>query len=119
MAETPTYYKTQERDGTEVFHCIYCETQGLEHHSADPELFAQHMAQRHDGRMVSTPGGQKPEAPAVETEASPDETPAPPPADEVPEPAPPVPPAPPPEEADAFAEPAPPQAEPPLPDEGV
>jgi hypothetical protein len=102
MAETPTYYMTQERGGAEVFHCLVCESQQLEHHSADPELFAMHMAQRHDGRMVSTPGGQKPEEPAAEPEAPPEEMPAPPPG-----------------ETGAPFEPAPPPSEPAGPEEGV
>jgi hypothetical protein len=63
MAEDPTYYKTQEQGGAETFHCMVCESQGQEHHTHDPELFAQHMAQRHDGRMMATPGERKPEHP--------------------------------------------------------
>ena len=48
----PTYYVTKADDGTEIYHCCYCEQAGQEHHSTDRELFEQHQQQRHDGRMV-------------------------------------------------------------------
>jgi hypothetical protein len=50
-----TYYKTTGPTGTEMFHCLYCERGGQEHSATDPALFASHMAQRHDGRMVEGP----------------------------------------------------------------
>lgn len=69
MAETPpsqggpTYYMTQTPEGADVLHCLYCEEAGSEHHATDPQLFAQHMAQRHDGRLApgTAPEGE-PEA---------------------------------------------------------
>jgi hypothetical protein len=75
-----TYYKTTDATGKELFHCLYCARAGQEHHAADPELFTNHMAQRHDGRMVE---GPKPEAPApapAEGEGEDAQSPAPPPA---------------------------------------
>jgi hypothetical protein len=56
-----TYYTTTDSTGKELLHCLYCARAGQEHHAADPELFTNHMAQRHDGRMVE---GPKPEEPA-------------------------------------------------------
>jgi hypothetical protein len=61
MADEPTYYLTQTPEGAEIFHCLQCEAQGQEHHTTDAQLFAQHMAQRHDGRLAPAPAGYKPE----------------------------------------------------------
>jgi hypothetical protein len=47
-----TYYVTKDAQDADVYHCLYCETQGLEHHASDPALFLMHMEQRHDGRMT-------------------------------------------------------------------
>src|SRR4029450_5449509 len=66
MPDTPTYYMSLTPEGTDVFHCLYCEQAGTEHHSTDGQLFAQHMAQRHDGRLVPTPGARNPADPPAE-----------------------------------------------------
>ena len=50
-----TYYKTTDATGVDTFHCCYCDAAGQGHHATDPALFAQHMEQRHDGRLVEGP----------------------------------------------------------------
>lgn len=86
MAEAvATYYLTTDERGHEIFHCLYCATAGEEHHATDPALFASHMEQRHDGRLIEGPAPApapvvEPAAPAPETasaSASPPETPVP------------------------------------------
>jgi hypothetical protein len=52
MPEQPTYTMTKADDGTDIYHCLVCQSQGSEHHATDRALFEQHMHQRHDGRMV-------------------------------------------------------------------
>jgi hypothetical protein len=72
-----TYYKSTDDHGREVFHCLYCAGAGQEHHATDPALFASHMEQRHDGRLVE---GSKPEEPAPVAEGAEEDVPQPTPA---------------------------------------
>jgi hypothetical protein len=69
-----TYYKTIDDKGREVFHCLYCAGAGQEHHATDPALFASHMEQRHDGRLVE---GPQPAEPAPGAEGAAEDVPAP------------------------------------------
>jgi outer membrane biosynthesis protein TonB len=71
-----TYYKSTDDKGREVFHCLYCAGAGQEHHATDPALFASHMEQRHDGRLVE---GQKPDEPTPAEEGEGEDAPPPPP----------------------------------------
>jgi hypothetical protein len=82
-----TYYKTTGPTGTEILHCLYCERGGQEHSATDPALFASHMEQRHDGRLIE---GHQPEAPAPAPaeEDVPEPAPSPPPTPPAPAPAP-------------------------------
>lgn len=66
MAEA-TYYKTTSPTGTDLFHCLYCAHAGQEHSATDPALFASHMEQRHDGRLIE---GQAPAPPAAASPAT-------------------------------------------------
>lgn len=67
---TPTYWTETSADGTLVYHCVACKTQGQEHHSSDEALFLAHMEQRHDGRME-----EDVEASAAAKGGKPDDTP--------------------------------------------
>ena len=51
----PTYWTETTDAGQTVYHCLYCQEQGSEHHSANEMIFMKHMEQRHDGRMVEDP----------------------------------------------------------------
>jgi outer membrane biosynthesis protein TonB len=72
-----TYYKTTDLTGIETFHCLYCEQAGQEHRATDPALFASHMEQRHDGRLVEGRAPEPAPEPAPEMPDEDEEVPAP------------------------------------------
>ena len=51
MAEEATY-RTETANGTTVYHCVVCQSQGTEHHTSDFDLMCSHQAIRHGGQMV-------------------------------------------------------------------
>jgi hypothetical protein len=76
MAPTPTYYTDTDEDDRTVYHCLYCEVQGQEHHATDEALFLMHMEQRHDGRLLEQVGGPAARtAETTEAQGKPEDTP--------------------------------------------
>jgi hypothetical protein len=70
LPDEPTYW-TEVNGSETIYNCLYCEDQQQEHHATDAELFALHMAQRHDGRMLE---GSAPVAMAqAQTASNPDD----------------------------------------------